>query len=336
MRNDRQIRRYTTSEGRVIYKLPVLAYPHHVTNCYLVRDEKLTLIDTGSGAKFSDESLVDCFKELGEKFGEKLSLSDVERVIITHGHVDHFGGLNFVIEQSGAEVAIHELDASVLTNFAERVVVTSKNLQIFLDRAGVSDAKVKNLIQMNKWSKNIFKATKVDIAFDEGELPASALRIYHTPGHCPGQVCLQLDDVLFTADHVLSHITPNQSPEFITRYTGLGHYMASLRGVRRLEGVRLGLGGHENEIEDVGARIDETLAFHERRLEKTLDQCREPRTIKQISEKLFPRVSGYHVLLALNEAGAHVEYLYERGRLVVANIDEVEREPNPDLLYQAN
>jgi hypothetical protein len=38
-------------------------------------------------------------------------------------------------------------------------------------------------------------------------------------------------------------------------------------------------------------------------------------------------------LLALEEAGAHVEFLYERGDLAVVNLDEVEREINPPLRF---
>jgi len=38
--------------------------------------------------------------------------------------------------------------------------------------------------------------------------------------------------------------------------------------------------------------------------------------------------------LALTEAGAHVEYLYQRGYLALANVDDAEREENPILLYR--
>jgi len=51
--------------------------------------------------------------------------------------------------------------------------------------------------------------------------------------------------------------------------------------------------------------------------------------------KLFGERKGYHVLLAFLETGAHMEYLYERGQLAVVNVDEVEHEYNPVLLYQA-
>jgi glyoxylase-like metal-dependent hydrolase (beta-lactamase superfamily II) len=171
--------------------------------------------------------------------------------------------------------------------------------------------------------------------FDEGPLPGTPFEIYHTPGHCPGQVCIRLDDILFTADHVLSHITPNQSPESITRYTGLGHYLSSLRKIRELPGIAVALGGHEHEIRDLEGRVDASIRFHETRLEKTLALLNEPRTVSQVSLKLFGERKGYHVLLAFLETGAHMEYLYERGQLAVVNVDEVEHEYNPVLLYQA-
>ncbi len=38
---------------------------------------------------------------------------------------------------------------------------------------------------------------------------------------------------------------------------------------------------------------------------------------------------GYHVLLAIEEAGAHVEYLHQRGRLRIVNLDELESDNCP-------
>ena len=170
---------------------------------------------------------------------------------------------------------------------------------------------------------------------EEGPLPNSAFYVYHTPGHCPGQVCLLLDDILFTADHVLDRITPHQSPEFITRNMGLGHYFDALKKMRAMEGVRLGLGGHLGDIVDVGQRIDETIAFHQSRLDKTLAICREPKNLAEVSKELFGKRESYHVLLAILEAGAHVEYLYERGQLRVENHETIEHAANPVLQYMA-
>ena len=318
-----------------MYKLPVLAFPNHVTNCYLVMDEAVTLIDCGSGWKESNDSLMASFAAIGEQFGESATLSDVGRVIITHGHIDHFGGLQFVVEASGAKVGIHELDLSTVEKIEERMIVASKDLHVFLDRTGLKRETVHGLLELHKWSKGCYHSTEVDFSFDEGLLADSAFYSYHVPGHCPGHVCLQLDDILFSADHVLSRITPHQAPESITRNMGLGHYLNSLGKIRKVSGIRLALGGHEEDIDDLVGRVDEMIAFHEVRLAKVLSICERPKTLKEVSLGLFRKRDHYHILLALLESGAHVEYLYERGRLEVTNYEEIEHVSNPVLQYHA-
>ncbi len=334
MHNDKTLRKYVSSGGTTVYKLPVEAFPNHVTNCYLVMTDPVTLLDTGSGWDQSNRDLVACFEGLKSEFGETVTLRDVDRVILTHGHIDHFGGVNFVVEESAADVCIHELDASVIQHFRERLLYSSTSVHLFLRRSGLDRERIEALVQMNKWSKDTFKARPVDEMFVEGPVLGGPLVAYHTPGHCPGQVCLKLDDILFTADHVLSHITPNQSPESITRYTGVGHYMESLRKVLGIPGVRIGLGGHENEMPELAERIYATLGFHERRLDKTLSLLDTPKSIAETSLGLFGERMDYHILLAMLETGSHLEYLYERGKLVVANIDEIEQDPATVPLYR--
>jgi glyoxylase-like metal-dependent hydrolase (beta-lactamase superfamily II) len=144
---------------------------------------------------------------------------------------------------------------------------------------------------------------------------------------------LQVDDVLLTADHVLARITPHQAPESITNHMGLSHYLDSLAEIEGLDGIRLALGGHEAPMDDLGGRIREIKQAHQERLAKVLDICRRPRSIAEISRELFGKVESYHVLLALEETGAHVEYLYQRGELVAANLEEIERTSQPVVEY---
>ena len=56
---------------------------------------------------------------------------------------------------------------------------------------------------------------------------------------------------------------------------------------------------------------------------KTLVILEEPGTVVDVSKELFGKVDGYNVLLALEEAGAHVEYLYQRGLLAIHNLDDL-------------
>jgi glyoxylase-like metal-dependent hydrolase (beta-lactamase superfamily II) len=149
-------------------------------------------------------------------------------------------------------------------------------------------------------------------------------------------VVIRLHDVLFSGDHVLEKTSPHQAPEQITLSTGLDTYLNSLEKIRPLSTkVKLILGGHENPMHDLGKRIDEICAIHHERLQMVLTILTSPHTIADISKYLFGKVEGYTILLALEEAGAHVEYLYQRGFLQIANLSEVEENSRlVPILYQ--
>jgi glyoxylase-like metal-dependent hydrolase (beta-lactamase superfamily II) len=157
--------------------------------------------------------------------------------------------------------------------------------------------------------------------------------VHHVPGHCPGLVCLQVHDVLLTSDHVLARITPHQFPQAITPFAGLEHYFQSLAKIRKLEGIDYALGGHEEPILDLRTRIDEIESFHRNRLTRVLEICESPHSVDGIAKALFPPQESYGVILALDEAGAHVEYLHALGRLRVDNLDEVAGTDDPVFRY---
>ncbi|MDX1662872.1 MAG: MBL fold metallo-hydrolase [Candidatus Promineifilaceae bacterium] len=325
---------HETSAGRCIYSFQVEAFPTLVANIYLVDDgDRLILIDTGSGLEQSNEEFLAGFAALRARYGVSFSPTDLDLILITHAHMDHFGGLPFVRTLTDAPIGAHILDRRVLSHYEERIVVATKRLETFLERAGVGDTHRQTLMRIYLFAKGIYRSTPVDFLLEDGE-PVAGIIPHHVPGHCPGQVCLQVDDILLTADHVLSRTTPHQAPEAITLNTGLGHYLASLEKIGQVEGIALALGGHEAPMPDLQGRIRAIQALHEARLQRVLELCAEPASVADVSRALFGEVDSYHVLLALEEAGAHVEYLYQRGELVAVNLDEIEQERNPTILYR--
>lgn len=93
--------------------------------------------------------------------------------------------------------------------------------------------------------------------------------------------------------------------------------MEKLRPLGRNTGLTLG--GHENPIYDLLGSIRKITALHMERLEGVLSDLEEQKTIFELARGMFGELDGYDELLAIEEAGAHVEYLADRARVRLAN-----------------
>ena len=79
----------------------------------LVGDGRITAVDAGLPG--SATAILDYLEEIG------LAPQAIRRVIITHHHLDHVGGLPELLERSGAEVWAHRDDAPVIEGTVPRL-----------------------------------------------------------------------------------------------------------------------------------------------------------------------------------------------------------------------
>jgi len=155
-------------------------------NVYLLVDDDLTLVDTGFSGRA--DLILEQIEELG------YSPSDVKRIIITHHHADHTGGLAALKRATQAEVIAHPADAPYIDGT--------------LPQPGpVRPQWLSKLLAHFSWLLATEPVVVDTLVNDGDELPIlGGIKILHTPGHTPGSICLYLQskDLLIAGD-LLAH-----------------------------------------------------------------------------------------------------------------------------------
>ncbi len=307
------VRRFEAQRAR-IFQIAVETFPRHVNNVYLVLEGGSSLLfDCGSGLPTSERDLALGFAIVAAVFGEDVGRGEIETCVVSHAHVDHWGGVNVLRRTSHTQVAVHELDARVIERFDEHVAAATR--ERLWARAGVPSLDRSAMRYLYDEGKRQFRAERVDTILRDQDLVGSGYRVHHAPGHRPGLVCLQVHDVLLTSDHVLARGTPRQLPRAFEPRAGLARYLESLEKIRCVEGIRLALAGHEEPIPDLAARITEVERSCHVRLERVLAVCENPRSVHEIARELFGEQEGRRAIDAIDDAAAYVEHLETIGRL---------------------
>lgn len=135
-------------------------------NCYVIVTEKkhVVAVDVGGDA---------------QKILQYLKENDLQltKILLTHGHYDHIGGVAELQAATGATVYIHEADAPMLSD---------------------------NMLNLAQWivEHAVPPVTDYKVLQDGDEIVQDecTFHVLHTPGHTKGSVCYQLEHTLFTGD----------------------------------------------------------------------------------------------------------------------------------------
>jgi glyoxylase-like metal-dependent hydrolase (beta-lactamase superfamily II) len=319
----------------VIHCLPIPT-PFRVgrVNCYLIEDDPLTLVDCGPN---SGKALDALEREL-DRHG--LRVEGLERIVVTHQHMDHVGLIGILARRSGAEVCTLDVLAPVVEAHAAAAERDDELAEALMLRHGIPRDVVIALRAVSQAYRGWGGSAPVTRRLADGEELAWAgrrMRVLHRPGHSPSDTVF-LDEqsgVALGGDHLLAHISSNP---LISRPLGgrsgepgcgrpraLMTYMESLRATRATAIDRV-LPGHGEPVEDHAALIDERFALHERRAAKLAGLIAErPRSAYELAQELWGNVAVTQAYLTLSEVLGHVDLLLERGAVGEEEIGGVVR-----------
>ena len=312
---------FETSSGAKIQRIPLEAFPNFWAYVYLIqKDDYCVLIDCGSGMETSHANLLDGLQQAG------VQPPDLTHILLTHAHIDHYGGLSQLKPITQAKIGVHELDFQTVSYHEARLALIGRRLASFLADTGLAAETRDQLLSIYRFTKAIYHSVPVDFTYENVDLQVGPFELIHLPGHCPGHVAIRLEDVIFCGDMVVEGVTPHLSPESINPYSGLDHYLESLAHFQRwAKGARLILNGHDDVITDLPERIEATRQNLIRRMSKALDALVEPLTSAEISQAVYGETGGYNALLIIEKTGAYVEYFYEHGMIEITNPDDMEQ-----------
>lgn len=291
-------------------------------NAYLLEGPPLTLIDAGPHTEEAQRALRAQIEALGFR------PEQVERLLITHPHLDHFGLARWLKEACGCRVYAHPEAVAEMRDFAAHYERERAYFERLMVEMGMPLQTAQLITRLPAGFAVLAPPVEVDQTLQEGdpvpvEVGGSRLEPVDVPGHSPGSLCFHLkgEGALFSGDHILEEITSNPllqlpDPETGARPKSLLQYIASLEKVDRLD-LELILPGHRGAITDPHRVIERTLKHHERRKAKLLDLLdeEEEQTPYILMGKLFSNLPATEQFLGMSEVIGHLEVLEEEGRV---------------------
>jgi glyoxylase-like metal-dependent hydrolase (beta-lactamase superfamily II) len=227
-------------------------------------DNGLAIVDAGWNTDDAWNALNSGLIEAGG------SIADVQSVLVTHIHPDHYGLAGRVRDESGAWIGLHPDDAAMLQGRYVDVDDLLAKMHELLEFAGVPEATLPDLNMASMMIRNQVAMAEPDVFFEDGkevDVPGWDLRTIWTPGHSPGHVCFYSEQhrLLLSGDHVLPRITPNIGVHTQQIPNPLGDFLESLLKCQNLD-VEEVLPAHEYRFSDLKGRLDEIIVHHAERL----------------------------------------------------------------------
>jgi glyoxylase-like metal-dependent hydrolase (beta-lactamase superfamily II) len=274
------------------------------TNLYLIENDALVLVDAGIPTYLAkmffyhwrNQPVPQDVADLPDDFSERefnegmqaagYSVSDLDLLLISHGHPDHFLMARAILNQCDALVAAHILDTPGICNpwsmlymwFSRRKQMSSTGMPPAMSPEEVIGEDLLRGLDFESLGVSVRVEAPIfrDGPLTVGGQTVEGVEVVHLPGHSPGSVGLLLggdaeSKILICGDVLLNPITPHPDDLLV--------YLQTVDELSKREDIALVLPAHGRAIRNLKSRTTFLRDHHRRRLEVTYEACKFPRCV---------------------------------------------------------
>jgi glyoxylase-like metal-dependent hydrolase (beta-lactamase superfamily II) len=211
-----------------------------VVNWYLVEDgDRLAAIDAGFSSSWNE------YEDFVKRHNR--NISDLEAVVLTHAHVDHFGFAARARKEAGARIYAHHEEASLVRNPFRPI--KSERLPIFYMRYGATRRLMLEMTKAGFRTPGVKQFEEVQDGETVLERVPGKPKMVFTPGHTHGHCAIHLEErgVVFPGDAWVTRdpYTGREGPRLVAR-SATNNVEQNLKSLELLEKIDapLALTGH--------------------------------------------------------------------------------------------
>ncbi len=240
-----------------------------LTNAYVIEGNRGSiLVDCG----WDSSEAIWAFRE--QLRVERLAFEDINWIVVTHVHPDHFGMAAKLRELCGAKIVMHRADAELIRSRYVDYRSLAEETEKMLLAHGVPADEAARMRAASAWGAQYVTAVEPDVVVEDGDTISNGtfqMEVLHTPGHTPGHLCLYdpRKRRLFCGDIVLFDAMPHVGANPQSGKDPVAEYKSSLEYVsERL--VSFVFPGHGPVFNSLGIRSEELRRLLETRQRQIL------------------------------------------------------------------
>ncbi len=298
-----------------LVEIPIIG-PLKVLNAYLMRGSQgWTIIDCGFNLEPSHQAWQAALAELG------MGPRDIEQILVTHLHPDHFGAAGWLQQWTGAPVLMHDREIAAADRMWNPELRQSEAIgESFRSHGMPADTAGDVTRHHAAFAVQPLPTHLVPVSDGESvRLGNRNFQVLWCPGHTDGLAvfwCAE-EALLLGNDMVLNKISPNIQCLPNMYPDPLDLFLQSLNKVAALP-ARLTLPGHRTLIHDLAGRCGELIQHHQERLRLVQELAAGGATAWEVCQGLFGNIlkDTHNKRFAMAETLSHLVYLQQRGHLV--------------------